>query len=99
MPALICRFRSSVPTNCGDSNVRAHTYPVSTRHTRSLWPRLCDLGSCIRRIAMRAVLCRSFNGPEELGIGEMEEPKPAADEILIDVHAASVSFMDYLIVS
>lgn len=48
---------------------------------------------------MRAVLCRSFSGPEELGIGEMEEPKPAADEILIDVHAASVSFMDYLIVS
>ena len=48
---------------------------------------------------MRAVLCSTFGGPEELHIGEIEEPKPADDEILIDVHAASVSFMDYLLVS
>jgi len=48
---------------------------------------------------MRAVLCSTFGGPEELHIGQIEEPKPADDEILIDVHAASVSFMDYLLVS
>ena len=48
---------------------------------------------------MRAVLCSAFTGPEDLRIGEVEEPKPAGDEILIDVHAASVSFMDNLIVS
>ena len=48
---------------------------------------------------MRAVLCSAFSGPEELHIGEIDEPKPANDEILIDVHAASVSFMDYLLVS
>ena len=48
---------------------------------------------------MRAVLCSAFTGPEDLRIGEVEEPKPASDEILIDVHAASVSFMDNLIVS
>ena len=42
---------------------------------------------------MRAVLCRAFTGPEDLLIGEIEEPQPASDEILIDVHAASVSFM------
>jgi NADPH:quinone reductase len=48
---------------------------------------------------MRAVLCHAFNGPEELHIGEIDEPKPADDEILIDVHTASVSFMDYLLVS
>ena len=48
---------------------------------------------------MRAVLCNAFTGPEDLRIGEVEEPKPAGDEILIDVHAASVSFMDNLIVS
>ena len=48
---------------------------------------------------MRAVVCNAFNGPEELHVGEIEEPKPAADEILIDVHAASVSFMDCLLVS
>jgi NADPH2:quinone reductase len=48
---------------------------------------------------MRAVLCSSFSGPEALHVGEIEEPKPADDEILIDVHAASVSFMDTLLVS
>ena len=48
---------------------------------------------------MKAVLCHSFSGPEGLSVGEIDEPKPAADEVLIDVHAASVSFMDYLIVS
>jgi NADPH2:quinone reductase len=48
---------------------------------------------------MRAVLCSAFTGPEDLRIGEIEAPKPAGDEILIEVHAASVSFMDHLMVS
>jgi NADPH:quinone reductase len=48
---------------------------------------------------MKAVLCSSFTGPGDLRLGEIDEPKPAADEILIDVHAASVSFMDQLVVS
>ncbi|MET4292005.1 NADPH2:quinone reductase [Bradyrhizobium sp. LB8.2] len=48
---------------------------------------------------MRAVLCSSFTGPGDLRLGEIDEPKPAADEILIDVHAASVSFMDQLLVA
>ena len=48
---------------------------------------------------MRAVLCSAFTGPEDLRIGDIEEPTPASDEILIDVHAASVSFMDQLLVS
>jgi NADPH2:quinone reductase len=34
-----------------------------------------------------------------LRVGEIDEPKPAGDDILIDVHAASVSFMDQLLVS
>lgn len=48
---------------------------------------------------MRAVLCHSFTGPRDLRLGEIAEPKPSSDEILIDVHAASVSFMDQLLVS
>jgi len=48
---------------------------------------------------MRAVLCNAFTGPENLVIGEIAEPTPASDEILIEVHAASVSFMDQLVVS
>jgi NADPH:quinone reductase len=45
---------------------------------------------------MRAVLCNAFDGIKALTIGEAEEPRPRADEVLIDVHAASVSYMDYL---
>jgi NADPH2:quinone reductase len=48
---------------------------------------------------MRAVLCSAFTGPQDLRLAEIAEPTPAADEILIDVHAASVSFMDQLLVS
>lgn len=48
---------------------------------------------------MKAVLCSAFTGPGDLRIGEIGEPTPASDEILIDVHAASVSFMDQLLVS
>lgn len=48
---------------------------------------------------MKAVLCHSFTGPQDLRVDDVAEPKPASDEILIDVHAASVSFMDQLLVS
>ena len=44
---------------------------------------------------MKAVLCADFTGPQGLEIGEAAEPKPAAAEVLFDVHAASVSYMDY----
>jgi NADPH2:quinone reductase len=45
---------------------------------------------------MRAILCNAFEGIKALNLTEAAEPKLAADEILIDVHAASVSYMDYL---
>jgi NADPH:quinone reductase len=45
---------------------------------------------------MRAILCKAFKGAEALEFGEAAEPRPAANEVLIDVHAASVSYMDYL---
>lgn len=48
---------------------------------------------------MKAVLCHSFTGPQDLRVDDVAEPKPGSDEILIDVHAASVSFMDRLLVS
>jgi NADPH:quinone reductase len=46
---------------------------------------------------LRAVLCNGFEGIKALTIGEAPEPHLAPDEVLIDVHAASVSYMDYLI--
>jgi NADPH2:quinone reductase len=45
---------------------------------------------------LRAVLCNAFDGVKALTIGEAPEPCPRAGEVLIDVHAASVSYMDYL---
>jgi NADPH:quinone reductase len=48
---------------------------------------------------MRAVLCTAFEGIKSLTIGETAEPSPKPDEVLIDVYAASVSFMDYLMIS
>ena len=74
------------------------TYQQYRRRVPMLLPRI--FGSPPGGSAtMRAVLCSAFTGPEDLRIGEIEEPKPASDEILIDVHAASVSFMDHLLVS
>jgi NADPH:quinone reductase len=48
---------------------------------------------------VRAVLCDRFDGIAALRMGETAEPAMADDEILIDVHAASVSYMDYLMAS
>ena len=48
---------------------------------------------------MRAVICNTFTGPQDLRIGEIEAPRPASNEILVDVHAASVCLMDQLLVS
>ena len=48
---------------------------------------------------MRAILCDSFAGVEALRLGEIEGPRVAAGHILVDVHAASVSFMDCLMVA
>lgn len=48
---------------------------------------------------MRAVICRRFDGIDALTLGELPDPSPAAGQVLVDVHAAAVSFMDTLIVA
>jgi NADPH2:quinone reductase len=50
----------------------------------------------IEESEVRAVLCKAFEGIEALSLGEAAEPRPGADEVLVDVRAASVSYMDYL---
>jgi NADPH:quinone reductase-like Zn-dependent oxidoreductase len=44
---------------------------------------------------MRAAFFRRFGGPEVLEYGELPDPVPAAGELLIDVHAASVNAADW----
>ncbi|MCH2165815.1 MAG: NADPH:quinone oxidoreductase family protein [Marinovum sp.] len=45
---------------------------------------------------MRAAICTKFEGAASLEIGDAPDPTPAPDEVLIDVRAAAVSFMDKL---
>jgi len=48
---------------------------------------------------MRAVICRSFDGIDALEFGELADPVVGPGQVLIDVHAAALSFMDTLMVS
>jgi NADPH2:quinone reductase len=45
---------------------------------------------------MRAVVCKEFGPPEQLVVEELEDPRPAAGELLVDVAAAAVTFPDTL---
>ena len=45
---------------------------------------------------MRAVVCKEFGPPENLVVEEMADPVPAADQLLIEVKAAAVTFPDTL---
>lgn len=44
---------------------------------------------------MRAAVYRKFGGPEVVHIEEIARPEPEADEVLIRVHASTVSVADY----
>jgi NADPH2:quinone reductase len=56
------------------------------------------LARSIWETELRAVLCNAFDGVKALSLGDALEPRPKAGEVLVDVHAASVSYMDYLMV-
>ncbi len=44
---------------------------------------------------MKASFFREYGGPEVLEYGELPDPSPAAGEVLVDVHAASVNAADW----
>jgi NADPH:quinone reductase-like Zn-dependent oxidoreductase len=46
---------------------------------------------------MKAIRIHEFGGPEVMQLDEVEIPVPAADELLISVHATSVNPADYII--
>src|SRR5262245_8630378 len=48
---------------------------------------------------MRAVLCRAWGAVEDLTIGEMPAPVPAAGEVLIEVKATAVNYADAIMVA
>jgi len=48
---------------------------------------------------MRALICRQWGGIDELELGEMPIPEPAADEVLIRVKATAVNYADSIMVA
>jgi NADPH:quinone reductase-like Zn-dependent oxidoreductase len=46
---------------------------------------------------MKAVRIHSFGGPQALNLEELPRPQPAADELLVQVKAASINPIDYKI--
>lgn len=48
---------------------------------------------------MKAMLCTEFIGPDGLAVGEVDPPKAGRGRVRIAVHAATVTYMDTLIVS
>ena len=48
---------------------------------------------------MKAILIKEFGAPENLTIEESPTPKPGPDEVLIDVHAIGVNFIDLLVIA
>ncbi len=47
---------------------------------------------------MRAVLCTEYGSHENLTVTEVEDPVPAAGQVLVEVHAASLNFPDLLVI-
>jgi NADPH2:quinone reductase len=47
---------------------------------------------------MRAVVVHEFGAPESLAIEDISSPQPGPDEILINVHAVGVNFVDLLVI-
>lgn len=45
---------------------------------------------------MRAVLCHEYGPPESLVIGELPDPQPGPDDVLVEIHTAGVNFPDVL---
>ncbi len=48
---------------------------------------------------MRAVVVREFGGIENAGLGEMPKPEPKAGEVLLEIHATAVNFVDLIMMS
>ena len=47
---------------------------------------------------MRAIIVDKFGAPERLRVGDVAEPVPKADEVLVTVYAAPVNYVDLLVI-
>jgi len=47
---------------------------------------------------MKAVLCKTFDGPQSLDVADLPDPEPGPGEVLMRVRAVAVNFFDTLII-
>ena len=47
---------------------------------------------------MRAIVVDKFGPPEQLGVAEATQPMPGPGEVLVEIHAAPVNYVDILVV-
>lgn len=47
---------------------------------------------------MKAVVCKEFGPPEKLVVEEVENPTPGEGQVVVDMHAAAITFPDTLII-
>nr|WP_203673290.1 MULTISPECIES: NADP-dependent oxidoreductase [unclassified Streptomyces] len=62
--------------------------------TSSRQPGRAPAGPNPGRVTVRAVIQKSFGGPEVLEVVETERPKPLSGEVLVKVHASAVNPVD-----
>ena len=48
---------------------------------------------------MRAIVCETFESPEQLVVTDVDKPKPGPKEVLIKIHATGLGFVDALTVA
>lgn len=48
---------------------------------------------------MRAVICKKFNSPDQLTLGEIETPIPKSNEVLVSIKATGLGYVDALTVA
>lgn len=48
---------------------------------------------------MRAVICKEFNSPDQLTLGELEDPTPKSNEVLVSIKATGLGYVDALTVA
>ena len=66
--------------------------PIGVIWIRLIVDRFIDM-----RVAMKAMVLKSFGGPESFELCDVPKPMPHAGQVLVRVHATSINPLDYQI--